>query len=68
MLETGCERCDPESGGGQPFSGKDPCDPDYPCIGAIISGDWKLILGMQTCECIPSIPSIPSILGILGQH
>ena len=26
---------------------KDPCDPEHLCIGAIISGDFKLILGMQ---------------------
>ena len=26
---------------------KSPCDPDYLCIGAIISGDFKLVLGTQ---------------------
>ena len=26
---------------------KSPCDPEHLCIGAIISGDFKLVLGMQ---------------------
>ena len=26
---------------------KEPCDPEHLCIGAIISGDYKLVLGTQ---------------------